>query len=100
HRTLGIALEAAVAITEAAFLGVERVHLKARAIEQADRGDHLRDLLAVRPDVLDRRRADQSGNPRQALDAREIALDRVRAQLVPRLARRRVDPHARPAHRA
>src|SRR6185503_4733242 len=68
------------------------------AIEHAYALDAVADLLAVGADVLDRRRAAQPRDARQALEAREIALDREPDQRVPRLTRRRVQRDHRAAH--
>ena len=57
------------AVDEAALV---RAHLCDRAglaVEHLDRLDGLGDLLPVRADVLDRRRADRAGDPGQALEA-------------------------------
>src|SRR6185369_7842242 len=66
----------------------ELYDLARRAVERFDAVDRLADVLAVCADVLDRRRAGESGDARETLDAGEVSLDRHRHERVPRLARR------------
>jgi len=48
--------------------------------------DRLADILTVRADVLDRRRAGESGDAGKAFDARQSAIDGQGDEVVPRLA--------------
>ena len=80
------ALEAARAVREPALRGRELDQGARRAVVGADRGDRLGDLLAVGPDVLDRRRADRARDPGQALDPGAARGDAAGDERVPRLA--------------
>ena len=62
--------------------------LAATAVPDADGRDALRHLLAVRADVLHRRRARRAGDAGQRLDPGQLLLDRVPDDVVPGRARR------------
>ena len=80
-------LEGTAAIAESAVRGSERDPLAGRAVENVDLRDHLRYVLAVRADVLDRRGTAPPGDARQCLDARPSLADRMGDDLIPWLAR-------------
>ena len=82
----GRALEDARAVGEAARVRLELGDLAARAVEDAHGGDRVADLLAVRADVLDRRRPDGARDAREALHAGQALGDARRDEGVPRLA--------------
>ena len=56
---------------------------QAGALEASHRHEAVRDLLAVRADVLDRRRAHRAGNSGEALDPGASPLDRLAHEPVP-----------------
>ena len=90
----GIGLEPGGAVAEPAVGVGEGADALERAVPDPDRGDGLRDLLPVGADVLDRRRADPSGDAGERLDADPPALDREGDEVVPALARRDPDEDA------
>jgi hypothetical protein len=84
-------LENARAVREPA-LRVRQVDNAARvALEDLDADDRLADVLPVRADVLDRRRAGGAGDAGEALDAGPSAGDGEVDEVVPPLARGDVD---------
>ena len=87
-----VALEDARAVVKQARLDVERVDLPGRAVERSDAHEDVGDLLAVRADVLDRRRADGSGDARQRLDPGDAVRDAELHERVPVLAGGDVKP--------
>ena len=89
-----LALEAAIAVAEPAFLAVELVRLAAAEIEDAHARDRLGDVLAVGAHVLHGGRTDEAGDAGEALDTRPAFRDRPLDQRVPGLprARRQLDP--------
>src|SRR5439155_26729876 len=76
-------LEAAAAVHEFALSVGEHDLGQAGALEASHRHEAVRDLLAVRADVLDRRRAHRAGNSGEALDPGASPLDRLAHQPVP-----------------
>lgn len=78
-------LEDAVAVGEPAFGRGPVADLVGLAVPHLHRRDGLRDLLAVRAHVLDRRRTGRTGNAAQALHAREAVRHGPRHELVPHM---------------
>ena len=79
-----LALEHARAIREPALRAARTsTSSPVVAIVRAHARDRVGDLLAVRADVLHRRRADEARDARQALDAREPGVDHLRDEVVP-----------------
>jgi len=89
---IGLALEDAVAVAEPTLVGCQLAGDQRRAIQDLDRADHLRHLLTVGADVLDGRRAGESGNSRKAFDPGQSARHGRRDDAIPRLARRHLHP--------
>ncbi len=83
------ALEAAVAVDEAAVTPGERRDGALARVERAHFGDGLAHLLAVGADVLDGRGPDEPRDPGETLEAGPAALDGAADEVVPRLAGRR-----------
>src|SRR5690606_6315693 len=78
-----IALEDAAAVGESTWSRGELAHLVVGAVEDPYGDDAFGHLLAVRADVLDRRRARRSRDPGEALEAGEPLTDRVLHDLIP-----------------
>ncbi len=91
HVAVGVLLEPAGAVAEAAVGGGEGAYAAEPAVPDPDAGDGLRDLLAVGADVLDRGRADVPGDAGEGLDARPAPLGRQRHERVPGLTRGDLD---------
>ncbi len=89
---LGVGLEAAVPVGEGALLVGERDRLARPAVVRDHLGDRRGDLLAVRPDVLDRGRARRAGDAGQALDAGQSGLHGTGDRVGPDLARGQLQP--------
>ena len=87
HEPVGVLLEAAVAVGEAALLVGERDGLAGAAVVGDDLGDRGGDLLAVRAHVLDRGGARRAGDAGQALHTGQSGLDRTGDRVGPVLAR-------------
>ena len=82
----GGALEQAGPVAEAALAAAHRDDGACRPVEHRHRRDRRRYLLAVGADVLDRRRARQARDSRQALDPGELLRDRPLDEAIPVLA--------------
>jgi hypothetical protein len=88
---IGVLLERAAAIAESAVFGHEPSELTGCTIEHLDRGNDVRELLSVGPDILDGCRAGSTGNPRQCLDAGPPLAHGHLHDGVPRFSRRHGD---------
>src|SRR6516165_6885385 len=64
--------EPAGSIAESAFLRINHDGFACQRVERRKVYNGLADLLAVSPDVLDRRRADRAWNSRQAFDPGKV----------------------------
>ena len=89
HGPAVVVLEHAVAVLERALRRAHRAHGVRLTVVRADPRDRLRDVLPVRADVLDRRRARGAGDAGQALDARQAVLDGSTRRPRPTAPRRR-----------
>src|SRR5690606_504798 len=89
-----IALEDAAAVGESTLSRGELAHLVVGAVEDPYGDDAFGHLLAVRADVLDRRRARRSRDTGEALEAGEPLTDRVLHDLIPHVARLNGEPDA------
>ena len=87
HEALGIALEPAGAVAEAAVGGCPRADAAQLPVPGAHPGHGLADLLPVGADVLDRSGAGGPGDAGESLDPDPAALHGGGDDVVPRLAR-------------